>query len=209
MVQQELKNLEEVVSRIAPWSLLSPTQEIYDKLVSGDEHDLQAVVNLMAHHLKISRIPIAKYEWSLKIPAHAAGEIRNPGAEVSVIRIPFAFVGKAYAIGAILAHEMSHQFLAIAGIWYPDVGNNEKLTDLASLAIGFGKFVLNGLALEASGVEGMAVVLGYIEPETKMLAYLHSCHLHGVRLSDSTSHLAKDVALQLEQFSSRSRKMIE
>lgn len=206
-VHEEMKNLERVVSIIDPWSLFAPTHEIYGKLASGNQYELQVVVDLLGRHLNLSRVPAAKYDWSLKIPLHAGGQIRNPGSEVSVIRIPFSSVGKPYAIGATLAHEMSHHLLALNEMYYPDVDENEKITDLTSIAVGFGKLVLNGLALEASGVDGVALDLGYIGTDTKLFSYLLTCTQHRISSFDTHSHLAKDVVILLEQFSSKTKEI--
>jgi hypothetical protein len=199
-INTELIKLERITSNIKPWSLFLPTNDIYEKLATGDTCELQNVVDLMSNHLKLSHIPIAKYDWSLKIPFHAIGQIKNSGTEVSVISIPFSSVGKPYAIGAILAHEMSHQILALSKMYYPNLDENEKLTDLASIAIGFGKLVLNGLAIEASGVEGMSVNLGYIGNDVKLFSYLTTCSKHKINLSDTYSYLTKDVVSLLEKF---------
>lgn len=207
-VYKETINLESITSIINPWTLFSPTQEVYGKLASGDQRELQYVVDLLGNHFNLSRVPRVKYDWSLKIPVHAVGQIRNPGSEVSVIRIPFSSVGKPYTIGATLAHEMSHQILALNGKYYPDINENEKLTDLASIAVGFGKLVLNGLALEASGVEDLSVDLGYIGNDTKLFSYLLICNLNRISLFDTNSHLAKDVVFLLEEFSLKNKSVV-
>jgi len=95
---------------------------------------------------------------------------------------------------------MSHQILALNKMYYPNLDENEKLTDLASIAIGFGKLVLNGLAIEASGVEGMSVNLGYIGTDVKLFSYLTTCSKHKINLSATYSYLTKDVVSLLEKF---------
>jgi len=75
-INTELIKLERITSNIKPWSLFLPTNDIYEKLATGDTCELQNVVDLMSNHLKLSHIPIAKYDWSLKIPFHAIGQIK-------------------------------------------------------------------------------------------------------------------------------------
>lgn len=200
-VREELERLHSRWSQHKWWALFQPTSTVYGKLESGEDSDLQAVTNLIGQHLRLAQIPPAQYEWGLRMPLHVAGEIRSPGTVVSLIRIPFFYVGKPYAIGAILAHEMSHQLLALEGIWYPDEDKNERLTDLASFAAGLGKLVLNGLSTEASGIPGLYTALGYLEPELKLYAYQLVNKQYGVSVSDSTTHLAEDVVSMLSQFS--------
>ena len=113
------------------------------------------------------------------------------------------------AIGATLVHEISHQFLQSNEISYPNVDENEKLTDLASIVCGFGKFVLNGLALEASGIDGLKIELGYIDTEIKLLTYILICKKHRIISSEIYSHLAKDVVILLEEFFSKNKKLVK
>jgi hypothetical protein len=208
-VQKEIIKLGQNNLFIESLSMLEPTDEIYGKLSCGDQYELQNVVNLMGEHLHLSNIPLVKYDWSLKIPIHAAGRIRNPGSDKSEIHIPFSIIGKPFALGATLAHEISHQLLNLNGISYPDVIENEKLTDLASIVLGFGKFVLNGLALEASGFEGLRIEFGYIGTEIKLITYILICNKHRISLSEIYSHLAKDVVILLEEFASNNKKLVK
>jgi hypothetical protein len=208
-IKKEMINLKHIISAIEPWSMLASTDEIYGKLSSGDKHELQNLVNLMGKHLHLSNIPVVKYDWSLKIPIQAAGQIRNPGSDDSEIHIPFSIIGKPITIGATLAHEISHQFLNSKGISYPKVVENEKLTDLASILLGFGKFVLNGLAFEASGVDGLKIELGYIKTETKLITYIITCKKNKISSDEMYSHLAKDVVKLLDEFNSKNKKLVK
>jgi hypothetical protein len=208
-VQKEITNLEKAISFVGSWSMFAPTDEIYKKLSSGDQYDLQNVVNLMGKHLKLPIIPKAKYDWSLKIPLQATGQIKNPGSEKSQINIPFSIIGKTFAIGATLAHEISHQFLNLNDIFYPDLDKNEKLTDIVSIVLGFGKFVLNGLALEASGIDGLKIELGYIRTEIKLITYILTCKKYKISSSEIYSYLANDVVILLDEFASKNKKLVK
>jgi hypothetical protein len=123
-----------------------------------------------------------------------------PGSAVSLIRVPFSCLGKPYLIGAVLPHEMTHQWLFLNGIGYDDESMNEKLTDLTSFGIGLGKLMLNGLSKEASGLQGVALNLGYIEPELMLYAYEIVNKWNGISLRESTKLLNEDVLVMVMKF---------
>ena len=207
-VYKELLKMEFISAIIEPWMLFHPTDDIYKKLASGNQSDLQKVVDSLSIYLNLSFFPIAKYDWSLKIPINSIGQIRNPGSDTSVIQIPFSSVGKPLAIGAIIAHEISHQFLYSNKIYYTDMLENEKLTDLASIAVGLGKFVLNGVAMEACGIKGLTMDFGYINTESKFFSYIVTCKQNRINEFDIYSSLVKDIEYRLKEFTSNNKRKI-
>lgn len=192
-VREKLEDLRSLVapSRLPP--LFEPTGEIYEKLATGEDEDLQHVNNLIGQHLGLLYTPVVRYEWGLKLSHEAIGDIQLPGSSVSVIRVPFFCVGKPYLIGTVLAHEMTHQWLFLNGVGYQDQDMNEKLTDLASFALGLGKLMLNGLSEEACGFDCQSFVHGYIEPDLMLYAYGVVNKFNGVSLRGSTKFLCRDV----------------
>jgi hypothetical protein len=74
----------------------------------------------------------------------AAGQIRFNRGLRSHIQIPLFYVGKPHALGAILAHELSHEVLTEESITDDSIDELEMLTDLTSIALGLGMLVLNG-----------------------------------------------------------------
>jgi hypothetical protein len=143
-----------------------PTKEIYEKLESGDACELQYVTTEIARHLGIVPVPTAKYDWDLKMEPEFAGQIK-----VAYIQIPFFYVGKKYAVGRILAHEMSHAFLYSKGILLEDPKENEMFTDLITVFIGLGKLLLNGLVIATDEHQSEKYVLGYLSPELIVYCY--------------------------------------
>jgi hypothetical protein len=143
---------------------------------------------------------MARYEWGLKLSPQAIGDIKLPGSDLSLIRVPFTCLGKPYLIGAVLAHEMTHQWLFLNGISYDDEDMNEKLTDLTSFVIGLGKLMLNGLSKEASGLQCLSLKLGYIEPELMLYAYEIVNKWNGISLRESTKLLCEDVLVMVRKF---------
>jgi hypothetical protein len=73
-------------------------------------------------------------------------------------------------LGAVLAHELTHELLASRGIWLQDQTENELLTDLACISLGAGKLVLNGSVLAAGPRSD--VVVGYLPLDLRCMAYL-------------------------------------
>jgi len=177
--------------------LFEPEISFYERLRSGEETDLQEAIQEICEYLSLPSIPSGCYEWGLNIPMHVAGQIRQPGTALSLIQIPLFYVGKPYLIGAILAHEVCHQLLALKGIWYDEVDENECLTDLACFASGLGKLTLNGMSAEASDVPGMQAVLGYIGPELNLFAYMISIQNYGISPEISKGNILNDVAEKL------------
>jgi hypothetical protein len=139
-----------------------PTDTIYTRLESGDERDLQFVVNAISEHIDLSPTPFAVYEWGLKMNPEVAGQVRP---KIHYIQIPFFYVGKKYATGAIIAHEITHAFLFSRRIWIADTQENEFLTDIATVFVGLGKLLLNGLITTANETVNESYKLSYLSED--------------------------------------------
>lgn len=88
----------------------------------------------------------------------------------------------------VLAHEISHKYLAFHGLELADKYENERLTDIASIYLGFGKFVLNGISYRVAKGE---MFTGYLCGEKYAFAYDYVCHMRGVPECDITEGLNK------------------
>jgi hypothetical protein len=199
-LHKELDYQRSLLHSNCPWSLFESTNAVYDKLGTGEDKDLVDVSNLIGRHLCLTHVPLVRYEWGLKLSPQAVGQIKLPGTVASIISVPFFCVGKPYLVGAVLAHEMSHQWLFLRGIWYDDEDINEKVTDLTSFTTGLGKLVLNGLSREASGVQDMALKLGYLELELMLYAYHIINKWNGISQTHSEKHLKEDVMTMVRKF---------
>jgi hypothetical protein len=138
-----------------------PTDQIYDKLESGEELDLQFAAMQIGKHLGLTTIPLLSYEWGIKMDLEIAGQINT---NTGTIRIPFYYVGKKYPLGTILAHEMTHAFLYSNRIWLDDVLLNEMFTDLSAVFLGLGKIYLNGVISEGNDCGTESMKLSYLSP---------------------------------------------
>lgn len=198
-IRRQLIRLEALFGPRRPWALLEPTREMYDVLENGDDDGLQAVVARIGQDsLRLSSLPEARYEWALRMSPEVAGEIRIRCGATSLMRIPFFYVGRPYAIGAIVAHELSHQLLAHEGIWEPVVQTNERLTDLAAIAAGMGKLVLNAMSSRAFEGANVAIQLGYLDPQLTLYAYDLVNQHRGVSQDAAAVNLISDVAERLQ-----------
>lgn len=123
-----------------------------------------------------------------------AGQIKYGSGLRSHVEIPLFYVGKPHALGGILAHELTHEFLISQDIKSTDVNENEQLTDLASIGLGLGKLILNGTVSTLVPSTGERQVLGYLTAELKAYAYQKVNKQH--RISDTVAkENLTDVAL--------------
>ena len=182
----------------AGWSLFGPTPDFYEKLQSGDDGDLRSATAQVGKHLGITCTPSVRYEWGLKMNPDAAGQIAFRDTARSRIQIPLFYVGKPYPLGAIIAHELTHEVLALQLIPNAEAHEREPLTDLASIALGLGKLVLNGTVHEAAPSTGEVGILGYLDLHLKGYAYRRVNEHHHVPESLAAQHLADDALRILE-----------
>ena len=189
-----------------------PTAEFYKKLSSGMDQDLQEAVNALARHTTVKRFlgglaPIARY-----LPAGYEGgggigpigsitagmyTVSSTGAKE--ILVPFFLLGEEYALGAVLAHEMSHFFLMSLGVMPIDLQANEPFTDLTALFLGFGKLVLNG-KYGATGMDsGIWLELGYLSRELTCYAFQQINKKCEINQRDSLAYLRPEAAIGIKQ----------
>lgn len=172
--------------RRGAWTLFEPLSGLYQRLESGDDDDLQIVVTNLARELSLTTIPSASYEWSLKMASNVAGQIQ--GAQ---IKIPLFFVGKPYALGGTIAHELSHVVMAEERIPASSLDELELLTDLVAIVVGFGKLLLNGTVAEVGVETGESQTLGYVEPKLRAYAYQKVNQFHKVPSALAMRHLTE------------------
>ena len=120
------------------------------------------------------------------------------------------------AVIATLAHELTHKYMQIKGI---SLGTNtvqeyenEVLTDITTIFLGLGKFLLNGCNnqrtyQEYRGVEKYEVTktmkIGYLTQKQMAFVYRFICSMRGISKEDMLSNLnreAKDAVLGCEYY---------
>lgn len=187
-------------TRRGKWAFFEPTPILYKKLESGDDSDLEAVVLEIGKYLELNKLPSVIYEWGLKMKPEVAGQIRYMGSVRSQIQIPLFYVGKPHEIGAILAHELTHEFLACEAITCDNADELEQLTDLASIAIGLGKLILNGTVSIMVPSTGESHTLGYLSTELKAYTYRKVYQKHKISDKASTEYLTENALRILKAF---------
>jgi len=177
-----------------------PTEEIYRNLESGDEESLYSVISKISKHLEISMVPVVKYDWGIKMEPGIAGQVLIKNEYTfDAIRIPFYYVGKKYAVGEIVAHEITHVFLFSKGIFFNDVKENEMLTDLTSVFIGLGKLILNG-KIVISDENFSYEELGYLSFDLTMYAFENICERRSISLEVATRNITPEVISKINIF---------
>lgn len=196
-VESYFEKLKWLSTRLG-WCLFEPTPAFYSLLDSGEEEDLRKAAASLALHIGVPPLQRVSYEWGMTMPLSAAGRIFITPEKDSNIQIPLFYVGKSVPLGAILAHELSHQLLAVNRIWLADEQENEELTDAASIIAGLGKLVLNGTVTEIADDTGDVQLLGYLPVRTKVRLFCKvNSHHHlseyaaNVNLTDGTLALLK------------------
>jgi hypothetical protein len=142
------QNLDRVnglfTKRMRSWGLFAPTHQFYESLASGEDRSLENSVDQISSHLQLRLPPSVTYEWGLKLSPQIAGQISLGGTR-SHIQIPLFYAGRPDALGAILAHELTHEAIAQEQIKFASIEELEQMTDLSAIALGLGKLILNGM----------------------------------------------------------------
>ena len=112
------------------------------------------------------------------------------------------------AIGATLCHEVCHKWLQIKGIAAPIERDNEILTDITSVFLGFGKIMLNGcqtsrITFEKSISEKKMITkttsVGYLDQDQLAFVYCLVCAMRNIPSSDIVQGLTATAARAVEQ----------
>lgn len=83
---------------------------------------------------------------------------------------------------AIMAHEICHKVLYVNGLYFPyNKIENELLTDLATVYVGFGKLSLNGCYEET---ETSTSTIGYLSLKQFAMAYNIVCAAYGIHSAE-------------------------
>lgn len=112
------------------------------------------------------------------------------------------------AILAILAHEITHEYLYINNISFSNKYENEILTDIAAIFLGFGKLMLNGSENEdiwknyyfgGSTTITDKLGIGYLDRSKLALVYLLVCSMRNISEKKYMSNLSNKSIQLLEE----------
>ncbi len=165
-----------------------PNSDIYEKLESGEDEEIQSVINSIAKYLDVPLKFYFKFDWGLKMDPNTAGQIQEKQLSYC-IKIPFFYAGKKFALGAILAHEVTHAFLFYKNIGYKKVKDNELFTDFSSIFLGLGKLILNG-TINKENID--INQLGYLTKDLVAYSYKKYVLFHSINNKVAKHNLNKE-----------------
>ena len=125
---------------------------------------------------------------------HHAGQVRL-GHPEAPIQIPFQYAGRAYVLGAILAHELCHVFMKVRGIRAASEVENEPLTDISTVCAGLGKLSLNGTLPNEDWNPTIRLQLGYVSHDLLMYAFEQVNKLKGIPEERARLHLIPGIRI--------------
>lgn len=161
------------------------TPYIYSFFETGKTDDIIKVVNFISDKLGFVP-PNVQYDWSGEVDE--SEKIRGIMSQGRIVLSLLNTTNK-YALAATTIHELMHYVLINRkGINLPDKTENEKITDLAAIVLGFGNLIFNGkvLKINSNAYEG----LGILTIEETAYAYYKVCSLRKIY---STNFLTADV----------------
>jgi hypothetical protein len=154
-IQKNLERFKEMGFCVAN-SEFEPTKEFYAELFKAGKHD--SFVRKISSHIGEQIVPEIEVVGDYQIPIldlqaglrffdkviDTAGDYAISDITKPKIRIGASYLRRVYKLGHILAHEMAHHYRRSRAIATSDSAEEEMLTDLTAVYIGFGKLMLNG-----------------------------------------------------------------
>ena len=152
-----------------------------------NEKCLQRMAVMMANHIRMSCSSFdvifdSTSEWE-------AGHIEW-GEDRALIVVGREFAERPYVALKVLSHELSHQFMREIGVSHVGEEENELLTDITSLYLGFGKYVFEGRGMENVGYYAGGGV-GYLQQRELGYVYDFIAQLHGMKREDVLTGLTR------------------
>jgi hypothetical protein len=149
-----------------------PDGRFYSQIQEGDKA-IQNCTSQLAEYIGYSGHPLSVNFSELDIghPAKISG---------SNIVIQSKYRHNHYAVGAILAHEVTHAYLSFNSKWSDNEKDTELMTDCVAICLGLGKLILNGLETlkyEIPGFPGRTIIVseksyyGYFSYKSLLYAY--------------------------------------
>ncbi len=185
-----------------------PTPGFYGSIAQGSVQTLTDALAILARHVECPSTPTVQ-EWKGPVSPLAAtdhdwaaekgpaGSIRYAGTHAGIIEVASTNKHSHFILGATLAHELAHHYLACKGVRLSDTDENERLTDLATIYLGLGKLTLNGYEPQTWSVRkrnGEVTTytskIGYLSQEEIAHAFIRVCNLRSLPLDAALSNLS-------------------
>ena len=169
---------EKMGSKIHHGVMPLPTKPVHDAI------DIQHVAKQIAEFAGLSGFTfiIAIAKQKAKVGGHI--DLSTPGKEVYV-EVDSDMMKFPDAIAATLCHEVCHKWLQINGIRSMIEIDNEILTDITSVFLGFGKIMLNGCKSVNVRNEGEKIITetltaGYLNQDQFAFVYRLICAMRSI-----------------------------
>ncbi len=195
-------------SRLGMFPIFEPAAGFYDDLARLGELDTSVVVAGGPLRKLFSHISLPELHVSFESGMKDAGEFQftvhpNNPALIQPVRIHIAekyrlikdLRERGMVIGAILAHEIAHYYIMKNQI-RRDTTDNERLTDLGLVILGFGKLWFNG---RNRIVDEHSEQLGYLKPLDMTYAYMEYGRQNSIPVDRLKTNLTPE-ALQIFSF---------
>lgn len=191
-----------------------PTPGFYGFISQGSTPALNEAMRMLADHIIAPSSPRIE-EWDgpanpLTTEDHDWSAQKGPPGMIHYdsplrSRIKIAVTNKhtPHIMGAILAHELTHHLLANKHIGYPDEGEDERLTDFATVFLGLGKLTLNGYdpiqwcVPRIDKVVTYTYQVGYLSAREIADTMCRICSFRSIPLSDVQSNLTSSARSHL------------
>jgi len=147
---------------------------------SYSSEDINILVRQMANHIGLQKshflIELGKINDSVSGRIHLQERLG-----FTKIQIDSDLVRHPETLLMVLSHELTHKYLHEHAAEYEDTNANEELTDIASVFLGFGKYILNGKHYSENSDRGVRnVTVGYLTDSAFAIAYDVSCFQRGL-----------------------------
>lgn len=147
---------------------------------SYSNDDINILVRQMADHIGLNKshfiVEIGKINDSVSGRIHLQERLG-----FTKIQIDSDLSWHPQTLLMVLSHELTHKYLHEHDAEYEDAIANEELTDIASVFLGFGKYILNGKHYSDNTARGVRnVSVGYLTDSAFALAYDVSCFQRGL-----------------------------
>lgn len=194
--------LEKSLGAKIQYRILDPFP-LYSKDIIGIQNTGKIIANFIGLSDYIFVISINKLE------KNTGGHIKlEYGKKQVFIEISEEILKFEDAILAILAHEITHEYLYFNNISFSNKYENEILTDIAAIFLGFGKLMLNGSENEdiwknyyfgGSTTITDKLGIGYLDRSKLALVYLLVCSMRNISEKKYMSNLSNKSIQLLEE----------
>lgn len=198
-------NFSYLVSRVGTFPPFEPSDLFYERLgtlenISENNAGCKAALSEIFDHIGLPEVPVYfvtglqnpgefRYSWNNDQVIPEAVRISDRYKKIENIRV------RGVAVGAVLAHEITHYCIMKKGI-LRDTTDNERLTDLGIFVLGLGKLYFNG---GKPVVDQKQEELGYLTTLNKVYAFMKYQEQAKIPLDAQTVNLSPE-AVQLITF---------